>query len=131
MKKFLSALVIAAAVAIPLSGCSSPAPAPQPTVTVTAPAPERFPSETSSGVDRQYLDAVRSKSAVLYSVPDSMLLDIAQSICQSLRAGVPIQTVLQTGLDSGLDSTSVAAIAAGSVVFYCPDADPTLSGGTA
>ncbi len=100
-------------------------------MTVTAPAPERFPSETSSGVDRQYLDAVRSKSAVLYSVPDSMLLDIAQSICQSLRAGVPIQTVLQTGLDSGLDSTSVAAIAAGSVVFYCPDADPTLSGGTA
>ena len=123
MKKILAAVALTVAIAFPLGGCSTSA-EPAPTVTVTAPAPEQYQPETSSGIDGQYLNAVRSKSSVLYGVPDQMLLDIAQTICQSLNAGVPIQTVLQTGIDSGLDSTSVAAIAAGAVVFYCPGADP-------
>jgi hypothetical protein len=98
------------------------------TVTASPPAPAPYQPGTSSGTDATYLNAIRSRSAVLYSVPDATLVELAQTICQSLNAGIPIQTVLQTGLDAGLDSTSVAAIAAGAVVFYCPGADEQTSG---
>lgn len=84
---------------------------------MTAQAPQPEPQSK----DAVFLDAVRSKSAELNSVPDYMLVDLAGNICDALQAGVPIEQVLTIGVNSGLSSTSVAAIAAGAVVFYCPE----------
>lgn len=127
MKKILAAIALTVVIAFPLGGCAT-SPPPATTVAVTAPAPAPYQPETSSGTDAQYLNAVRSRSAVLYNVPDSTLVELAGSICNGLRAGIPIETVLQIGIDSGLDSTTVAVVAAGAVVFYCPGADEQTSG---
>jgi hypothetical protein len=125
MKKIL-ALIAALMFVIPVAACSSDStPAPVQTVTAPAPAPYEAPAVST---DDRYLNAVRGQSAVLYSVPDATLVELAGTICDGLRAGIPIETVLQIGIDSGLDSTSVAAIAAGAVVFYCPGADERTSG---
>jgi hypothetical protein len=120
MKKILVATLGAILIAVPLSACSSETvaePAPKETVYVPQPAPE---PQTNSDED-SYLTAVRSKDSALYSVPDASLVELAGTICQSLRSGIPVQRVIQTGLDSGLSTNQVAALVAGAVVFYCPD----------
>jgi hypothetical protein len=119
MKKILVATIGAFLIAVPLSACSSETvaePAPKETVYVPQPAPEPVVNE-----DDAFLDAVRSKDSAFYSVPDASLVELAGTICQSLRSGIPITRVIQTGLDSGLSSNQVASIVAGAVVFYCPD----------
>jgi hypothetical protein len=122
MKKIL-ALIAALMFVIPVAACTTES-TPAPTVTVTAPAPqERTDERYEASTDEQYLRAVRGQSAVLYSVPDGTLVELAVTICEGLRSGLPIETILQIGIDSGLDPTSVASIAAGAVVFYCPGAD--------
>jgi hypothetical protein len=95
MKKFLAGLMIAASLMF-ATACSSGGAA-TPTVTVTAPAPAPVITESQ---DDKYLSAIRSRSAVLYSVDDATLLSLAQSICTGLRGGIPIERV-----------------------FYCPGAD--------
>jgi type IV secretory pathway VirB10-like protein len=124
MKKFL---ILAAVVmlAVPVSGCSTGS-EPAPTVTVTAPAPEREQPAPLS--DEAFLSAVRGSAPELARVSDLQLVDLARTICLGLDAGVSIETVLETGINSGLGTNSVAAIAAGAIVFYCPDQESQLNG---
>ena len=129
MKRMLAAVLGTALLVMPLAACSgeqTAAPAPKETVYVPQPAPEPQVSEDSA-----YLSAVRSKDSALYSVPDSQLVSLAGTICQSLRSGVPVRQVLQTGLDAGLSVNQVAALVAGAVVFYCPEQESAVRGASA
>jgi hypothetical protein len=124
MKKIL-ALVAALMFVIPTAACTIEAPPAAAPVTVTA---EPAPEPQASSQDEQYLDTIRDESPQLNAVPDSSLVELAGNICTSLRSGIPIETVLRIGIESGLDSDSVTSIAAGAVVFYCPDAYTPTSG---
>lgn len=116
MKKFILATT-AVLFVIPVAACSSdPAPA-QP----AAPTVEQSYVPPVVSQDDKFIEIVNERAPVTRSITDSSLISLAQSICSSLRSGVPIETVLQVGLNSGLDTNTVATVTAASVVVYCPD----------
>jgi hypothetical protein len=123
MKKIIAAAMIAASLMFATACSSGEKEIQVVTVTATAPAPESPIYGSGVSADDQFLDAVRSRAPEVVTVTDSTLIATGRQVCDSLNAGLPIERVLQLGLDSGLSSTTVAAVAAGAVVFYCPGAD--------
>lgn len=116
MKKFILA-TIAILFVVPVTACSSdPAPAQPAAPTVEQPYEPPVVSQ-----DDRFIEIVNRRAPITLSTADSSLVSLAQSICSSLRSGVPIETVLEIGLNSGLDTNTVATVTAASVVVYCPE----------
>jgi hypothetical protein len=123
MEKLSGRIVVGAiASAIMLAGCSSTPPA----VTVTAAPAIAVPAPRVSD-DAGYLSNMR-RVYNFTGVSDAKLLDVGNTACESLDAGVTVPK-LHTTLTTtpGADPAMGNAILAGAIVFLCDEYLPALN----
>lgn len=117
--------IIFGLVLVPLlvaSGCSSKSHVEAPetvtaTATVIAPAPGSGGSVSGTS---DYLDFVTSQSSGLDAIPDSVLLDVGQTLCDSWDRGTTLEETVMAAIASGVSSDDLAALVVGASLYLCP-----------
>lgn len=119
----LGVLLIAGLVV--LSGCSNGTATPEVTRTVTEQPADDTWNDYTGGDEEAFLDAVNTNGNwVIQTTPDSEILDLGWTICETLDTGVSATEVIEVLIDTASttdDAEAFATIMAGAVVHLCPE----------
>jgi hypothetical protein len=128
MRHVLTAGLLTAA--ITLTGCAagSNATAPEPTATRT-PWYERTPDPTPPPAapsmpglsDADALDLMRREAPDLEAIPDSLILDLMDSICEGYDGGLDTTDLIDLGLGEDLPPRVIGVLIGGAVAHKCPE----------
>jgi hypothetical protein len=126
MKKTTRTLSITTAAiigAFALTACSTPTEAPEPQATKTVTAAPVNPANEPAGFtadEQAFLDAFEYDMYPVAAAEETVLVDLANTICDGLDVGITVEQSVNAGIDTGNDPYEVGYIVGGAIEFLCP-----------